>query len=121
MNKIEDIKNIVFNYLDNVLDEELYKFYNDDCETYVVGSRTESIKFILNNIDIALYKDSKFIGRKKYSYTMSIGGGTILLKCSEIEKYFNRALNCYKKIKKQQKEEYINFIWNKLKGDINEE
>ena len=122
MDKIEDIKNIIFNYLNNVSDEELYKFYNEDYDTYIVGSRTESIKFILNNIDIVLYKDSKFIGRKnKYSYTMSVGGGTILLKCGEIEKYFNRVFNSYKKIKKQEKERYVNFIWNKLKGDINEE
>lgn len=122
MDKIEDIKNIIFNYLNNISDEELYKFYDEDYDTYIIGSRIESIKFTLNNIDIALYKDSKFINRKnKYSYTMSISGGTISLKCSDIEKYFNRVLNYCIKIEKQEKERHINFIWSKLKGDVNEE
>ncbi len=122
MDKIEDIKNIIFNYLNNISDEELYQFYNEDYDTYIIGSRIESIKFTLNNIDIALYKDSKFINRKnKYLYTMSISSGIILLKCGDIEKYFNRVLNYCIKIEKQEKERHINFIWSKLKGDVNEE
>lgn len=121
MNKIEDIKNIVFNYLDNILDEELYKFYNDGYETYTIGSRTESIIFSLNNINIKLYKDSKLINRKnKYLYTMSINNGDILLKCGKIEKYFNRISNYHKKLTQQEQEKSINYIWNKLKGDVNE-
>ena len=90
MNKKEKILNLIFQYLDNMSDEDLHKYYTDT-KRYYLRSHSLDIDFVVNGIDVTLKKSLLAIDKENERYLITLHyDDYLVIYDKRIQVYFDR-------------------------------